>query len=199
MIIKSGKITRLRYYVFILFRPLVLTIMVSIGLYPLLTLVLEWFYVANRDSIMASFFPFDTFRVYQEAFCKESILSFFLLHLLIVVLSLLPDFTIIVTNYIQDAFQLFRYEYTDTIDFNMRFGDGVEKKPSPEKNCKLQRFQMSNMSQNGSPRNLGAVRINNHPDSNLVDKNILRNTITNANELIVPEKQTSYDNPSYET
>ena len=199
MIIKSGKITRLRYYVFILFRPLVLTIMVSIGLYPLLTLVLEWFYVANRDSIMASFFPFDTFRVYQEAFCKESILSFFLLHLLIVVLSLLPDFTIIVTNYIQDAFQLFRYEYTDTIDLNMRFGDGVEKKPSPEKNCKLQRFQMSNMSQNVSPRNLGAVRINNHPDSNLVDKNILRNTITNANELIVPEKQTSYDNPSYET
>ena len=86
----------------------------------------------------------------------------------------------------------------DTIDFNMRFGDGVEKKPSPEKNCKLQRFQMSNMSQNGSSGNLGAVRINNQSDSNLVDKNILINTITNANESIVPEKQTSYDNPSYE-
>ena len=173
--------------------------MVSIGLYPLLTLVLEWFYVANRDSLIADLFPFDTFRVYQEAFCKESILSFFLLHLLIVVLSLLPDFTIIVVNYITDAFQLFRYEYVDTIDFNMRFGDNIEKKPSPEKHCKLQRFQMSNMSQNGSSGNLGAVRINNQSDSNLVDKNILINTITNANESIVPETQTSYDNPSYET
>ena len=173
--------------------------MVSIGLYPLLTLVLEWFYVANRDSLIADLFPFDTFRVYQEAFYKESILSFFLLHLLIVVLSLLPDFTIIVVNYITDAFQLFRYEYVDTIDFNMRFGDNIEKKPSPEKNCKLQRFQMSNMSQNGSSGNLGAVRINNQSDSNLVDKNILINTITNANESIVPETQTSYDNPSYET
>ena len=177
---------------------MVLAIMVSIGLYPLLTLVLEWFYITNRDSILASLFPFDTFRVYQEAFCKEAILSFFLLHLLIVVLSLLPDFTIIITNYILDAFQLFRYEYVDTIDFNMRFGDNVEKKPTPEKNCKLQRFQMSNMSLNGSPGNLGAARINNQSDLNLMDKTILRNTITNANDLIVPEKQTSYDNPSYE-
>ena len=163
-----------------------------------MTIALESFYVTNRDSILASLTDFDTFRIYQEAFNKEAILSFFLLHLLIVILSLLPDFTIIVANYIQDIFQLFRYEYKDTIDFNMRFGDNIQKRPSPESNCKLQRFQQSNTSQNGSPGNLGTVRINNQPDLYFTDEKLLRNTITSSYEFPVSQKQTSYDNPSYE-
>ena len=167
----------------------------SIGLYPIVTIALESFYITNRDSILASLSAFDTFRIYQEAFNKEAILSFCLLHLLIVILSLLPDFTIIVANSIHDAFQLFRYEYKDTIDFNMRFGDNIQKRPSPGSNCKLQRFQQSTTSPNGSPGNLG---INSRPGLTFTDKNVLRNTKTNSYELVVSQKQTSYDNPSYE-
>ena len=80
----------------------------------------------------------------------------------------------------------------------MRFGDNIHKRPSPESNCKLKRFQPSNTSQNGSPGNLGTVRIDNQPDLDFTDKNVLRNTITNSYELVVSQKQTSYDNPSYE-
>ena len=169
-----------------------MTVICSIGLYPILTILLEVWYLENRDSKIATYCPFDTFRVYQKAFSKECIIPFLLLHVLIVVLSLLPDFSLIVVKFIQESFRMVRYRYADTTnsakDFNnaqiqntnLTFGDRMEKSTTLGDDCRLERFQQLNINER---------EVNSQSQK---PKNIV------LNERHETNPHTAYTNPSFE-
>ena len=87
------------------FRPLVMSVICSIGAYPLITTLFERWY--NQGFFLAA--AFDTFRVYEKSFNKECATSSILLQIFIVVLSLLPDYLHVVITYLRTYIRILRY------------------------------------------------------------------------------------------
>ena len=102
-------------YIYILyFRPLVLSIICSIGAYPLITTLFERWY--NEGFFLAA--AFDTFRVYEKSFDKHCVASSLLIQILVVVLSLLPDYLYVIINYIKTSRKILGYHFNRTNNNN---------------------------------------------------------------------------------
>ena len=108
---KYGKTEADMNYIYILyFRPLVLSIICSIGAYPLITTLFERWY--NQGFFLAA--AFDTFRVYEKSFDKHCVASSLLIQTLVVVLSLLPDYLYVIINYIKTSRRILGYHLNRT-------------------------------------------------------------------------------------
>ena len=82
-----------------------MSVICSIGAYPLITTLFERWY--NQGFFLAA--AFDTFRVYEKSFNKECATSSILLQIFIVVLSLLPDYLHVVITYLRTYVRILKY------------------------------------------------------------------------------------------
>ena len=85
---------------------MVLSVLCSIGAYPLVTTLFERWYTEGFFLAAA----FDTFRVYEKSFNKECVVSSLLLQVFIIVLSLLPDYLYVVITFIKTSLTILRYQ-----------------------------------------------------------------------------------------
>ena len=100
------------------FRPLVLSVVCSIGAYPLITTLFERWY--NDGFFLAA--AFDTFRVYEKSFNKNCVISSLLIQTFVVVLSLLPDYLHVIINYINVSKRILGYHFKQTNKNGMNDG-----------------------------------------------------------------------------
>ena len=107
-----SKSVYLFHYYFIYSRPLVISVLISIGAYPLVTILFERWYTEGFFLAAA----FDTFRVYEKSFNNECLISSFLLQVFIIVLSLLPDYIHVIHNSIQTTFNILEYYYNQSVN-----------------------------------------------------------------------------------
>ena len=90
----------------------------SILLYPVCTIFFEHFYLSAT---------FETLRVYEKSWNNECVASLFLINMLVVVLSLLPDYLFVVWNFLRTAFKLLEYHENQSVNQPATSSYDVEK------------------------------------------------------------------------
>ena len=181
-----------------IYRLLVLFIALSILIYPILTFGLEAFY-----SVAA----FDQFRVYQQAFTKETVISFMLFHILVIVLALLPDFVISVLRYMRENFHMQQSDYkSNQDDMRIKFEARNLFAPVSSEDCKLERFQdlsiIEDCDSNGLQMNERNKSKNNNDSVqtiNMLCTNSASNETLEMKSSSGTEDLETYDNPSFES
>lgn len=183
------------------FRLLILFIVLSIFIYPILTFGLEGFY--------PSVSKFDEFRVYEKGFRKESITCLLLFHMLIIVLSLLPDFVISTVKYIKEMSHMQEFDYKKDLNCrSVKFESKNKSKQVSFKECKLERVHDLSVEEESKNDRLQENTYNNsrrkkHKDSvqtiNMKCTNAASNETPQATPLNGTDQQASYDNPTFES
>ena len=186
----------LKVFISFPFRPLVLSVLFSIGSYPLVTTLFERWY--SDGFFLAA--AFDTFRVYEKSFNKECIVSSFLLQVFIVVLSLLPDYLYVILKYIKTSFSILQYHYN--MLYKNAANEEVQKGTSSGSSCiqstdeTVRCFNVSNIfkkRQNFDVVERGGSKHKSHRKSSVmpIDKNI--DTLNTKKE----QSKTPYLNPKF--
>ena len=145
---------------------------------------------------------FDQFRVYQHAFTKESITSFILFHVLIIVLSLLPDFVICIVRYMRETLVMQQFDDKKESTKSVKF-ENKNNKSMSRKDCKLERFNeisfIEASNQNGLRNSNNFQDNNNGVQTNSISYlNSASNELPQINPSAGINDLGSYDNPSFE-